>query len=72
MRVVPALSHGYDGECREELWLDDEGDIDVLYDEVGPLRDRAGNPNEEEPGRETVGGFVTVGLDDLRYQLERP
>lgn len=72
MRVVPALSHCYDGECGEELWLDDEGDVDVLYDEVGSLGDRASDPNEEEPRREAIGRLVAVRFDDLRYQLEGP
>lgn len=70
MRVVPALRHCDNGKSGEELRLDDERDVDILDNEVGSLRNRAADPDEEEPSGEAIGVFGSIGFDDLRYELE--
>ncbi|KAI3484942.1 hypothetical protein L1887_51832 [Cichorium endivia] len=72
VRVVPALRHGDDGERREELRLDDEGDVDVLHHKVRALRNGSGHPDQQQPRREAVGVLAPMRLDDLWHQLERP
>ena len=72
MRIHQHLGERDERQRRKDLWLELNGDVEVLHDGVDAQRSAGCRPQDHHPGGYAVGGLASPVLPYLWDQLDAP